>query len=106
MRKSDPALWAWAKREAGNAQGQVNTHLAFHRDRLQGDRAVRAAEQDVGADTHAGGDFAGRAHIITGERAGRRSRGWREHGPGQGAAARDADVEPDGRYRADIGSGG
>jgi len=77
------ASWRRAELEFRKPQGEVDTDLAL--DRLESDRAVRAAEQDVGAPAHPNSDVTARAHIGAGKAAPRRTFGRREHGTSQSA---------------------
>ena len=59
-----------AQTQFSDPHGEIESDRAVHRDRLQRDRAVGAADQNIGAE--AGGDchLAGRAEIVAGEKAG------------------------------------
>src|SRR5215831_19721240 len=79
-----------------HAEGQIEPDRGGHRDRLQRDRVVGTADENVGAE--AGGDrhLAARAEIIAGEKGGAGGReAVREHRPYHHAAGGGADIEPE-----------
>src|SRR5262245_39356490 len=94
--RSSQASGAGAQMQLRHAEGQIEPDRGGHRDRLQRDRVVGTADENVGAE--AGGDrhLAARAEIIAGEKGGAGGRdAVRAHRPYQHAAAGGADVEPE-----------
>jgi hypothetical protein len=84
---------AGAQPKFRDADRKIESDRAVHRDRLQRHRAVRAADEDIGAEAGSDGHLAGRAEIVAGEKAGIGANAVREHAPYHDAAAGDADVE-------------
>src|SRR5215470_5067295 len=94
-RSSQPS-GAGAQMQLRHAEGQIESDRSGHRNRLQRDRVVGTADENVGAE--AGGDrhLAARAEIIAGKKGGAGGRdAVREHRPYHHAAAGGADVEPE-----------
>src|SRR6516165_2601738 len=54
--------------------GQVQANLPLNRNRLKGDRPVRATDQNIGAKSHANGSLPCGAHIAACEFAGAKCR--------------------------------
>src|SRR5215207_85031 len=77
--------------QVGDADREVEAGLAGDRERLQGDRAVRAADEDVGADAADDGGLGRRAGVDAGE-----------HAPRHRPAGRRADVEAELADRAGV----
>src|SRR5207237_8470688 len=77
--------------EVGDPDGEVEPGLAGHRQRLQRDGAVRAADQHIAAEPDRYRRFAASAHVIAGERA---AAGHRtvKHTPDHAARRGRADV--------------
>src|SRR5580700_6440066 len=90
------------KLQLADAGRDIEPGLALHRKRLQRHRAVRAADQHVGAQTRRNGGFRRRADIGSGQHAGIEI-GAGKHAPDDGAAAGYADVEAHARQCSDIG---
>ena len=90
-----------AASEIGDPQSEIQSDLARHRDRLQRDGAVGAADEHIGAEAYRNGDLAARTHIIAGEKA-RSAEGAGEHRPYHDAAGGDADIEAEPGDRTDI----
>src|SRR5215467_3362974 len=87
---------AGAQMQFRHAEGEIEPDRGLYRDRLQRDRVVGTADENVGAE--AGGDrhLTGRAEIIAGEKGGTRGReAVREHRPNHHGAAGGADIEPE-----------
>src|SRR4029077_631645 len=84
---------AGTQTEFRHSDGEIETHRAVHRDRLQRDGAVGAADEDIGAEAGGDGPPAARAEIIAGEKALSGPDAVSEHAPYHHAAAGDADVE-------------
>jgi hypothetical protein len=76
----------------GYPSRNVHARLRLHGHRLQGDRAVRASDQDVGTNSGADRAAGGRTHIGSRQRRPAQC-GRRKNGPGQLTAGRGADVE-------------
>ena len=70
----------------------IQTGIALYAQRLQGDRFVKASQQDIGTRTDTDGRAGGGADIIAVQRAVPNIRRWRNHVPNQDAAFRVPDV--------------
>src|SRR5207302_2193918 len=81
-----------AQVEVGDAEGEVESGLPGHRQRLQGDVAVETADQHVAAEPDGHGGFAGGAYIVAGDGAAPAG-GIHEHAPDHAAARGRADIE-------------
>jgi hypothetical protein len=97
-----PNLAPVTQRHRGDAGGDIETGIALDADRLQRDRAVGAADQNIGADPDADRGAAGGADIIAGERTRPQAGGRREHCPDDHGALRVAYVDAEFRDRAGI----
>src|SRR5260370_793093 len=76
----------------GYPSRNVHARLRLHGHRLQGDRAVRASDQDVGTNSGADRAAGGRTHIGSRQRRPAQC-GRRKNGPGQLTAGRGPDLE-------------
>src|ERR1700761_2472669 len=86
--------------QALQARSDAETDIALDAQRLQRDGFVRAADQDIGAETEADGGAAVDTGIVAGEIALPEPRRRRIHAPGQPGLLGDADIDadlPDGR---------
>ena len=83
------------RRSSATPTARLRSDRAVHRDRLQRDGAVGAADEHIGAEAGRDGHLAARAEIVAGEKAGSGANAVREHAPYHDAAAGDADVEPE-----------
>src|SRR5262249_50796913 len=83
-----------AQMQFRNAEGEIEPHRGADRDRRQADRAVRAADENVGAEPGGDRDLTARAEIVAGEKSGSRRRdAVREYCPHHDPAAGGADIE-------------
>jgi hypothetical protein len=95
---SEPAQrsGAGAQMQFRHAEGQIEPDRGRHRDRLQRDRVVGTADENVGTEASGDRHLAARAEIIAGEKGGAGGRdAVREHRPYHHAAAGGADIEPE-----------
>ena len=85
---------AGTQMEFRHTEGEIEPHRGGDRDRLQGERAVGAADENVGAKPRGDRYLAGRAEIVASEKAGARGRdAVGEHRPYHHAAARGPDIQ-------------
>jgi hypothetical protein len=71
-----------------HAEGEIESHGGIDRERLQGDRAVGATDENVGAEPGSDGDLTARAEIVASKKSGSRRRdAVREYGLHHDAAA-------------------
>src|SRR5215467_6422130 len=81
--------------QIGNASRNVDAGLAGHRNRLQRDRTIRAADQHIGAETHGEGRLAGRADVAARQRTTPRALRWGKHTPHHALPGGHPDIEPE-----------
>ena len=93
------------KRESRNSERQVDPDSPLDRKRLQGDRAVGAPNQDVGADANAETYGSARAHILAGELSAHRARIGRDDAPRHDFPRGDTDIKTERVHHADISFG-
>ena len=82
----------WCRR----AKDGVDRNRTLHRNRLQGDAAARAPDQNVGPAPSPRPASADAPTYSPASAPRVQSYGRRKHGPGEGAGAGDTDIEPDG----------
>src|SRR5579859_6062828 len=78
--------------DRGDAGGNVEALVAFDADRLQRDRPVEAADQDIGVAADPDRCAAGGAAVVSGQRACLEIGRWRDNAPDDHAALQVADI--------------
>jgi hypothetical protein len=92
----------WSQFKIANPKREVEACLTFYRQRLQSNRASRAAKQDVGADPYTRRYIAARSYIDSGKPAARRTNSRRDDCPRHYSTGYEANVEANGVNHAFI----